>query len=221
MPARMFYAIRDTHTFRGSITLCIPLGLLIIAFGLLMRRPLTALMSERARWVSLRAAERFASRPVNWLLAVPAVLVGSWTHILWDAFTHPGTWLVRRIDVLSAPITVFGISSEVSHVLQYASSIIGLAVLVYWYFQVAAEAPPEVADAGNQPTPRWLLLALVMVAAIAVGSLHFVRTVSHSLTFYGTTYLLLTRTLAWFAILYVTVGTLLTLTERVQPQPET
>ncbi len=220
-PARVYAALRDTHTLYGSIVLCIPLGLFALAFGLLMRRPLTALMTERARWVALRAAQRFTARPANWLLAVPALLIGSWTHILWDSFTHSGTWVVRRVDVLSAQISLFGFyTGEVNHVLQYVSSVIGLAVLAYWYAQVAAEAPPEVrAVSGTNSRFRWLILSLVAVTAAVVGTLAV--TLHHrDLTFYGMTYLLLTRTLAWFMLLYVLAGTIVTLTERPQAQLE-
>ena len=218
-PGRIYSLLRDTHSLYGSFVLCIPLGLFVIAFALLMRRPLTALMTERARWVSLRAAERFAARPINWLFAIPALLIGSWTHIVWDSFTHPGTWMVRRVDVLSEQISVFGLyTGEVSHVLQYASSVIGLAVLGYWYAQVAAEAPPEVrALSGSGSRARWLILSLVAVAAAVVGTL-VVRLHHHDLTFYGMAYLLLTRTLAWFVLLYVMAGTLMSLSGRTQPQ---
>ncbi len=186
-----------------------------------MRRPLTALMTERARWVSLRAAERFAARPINWLFAIPALLIGSWTHILWDSFTHPGAWGVRRVDALSEQVSLFGFyTGEMSHVMQYASSAIGLAVVGYWYAQVAAEAPPGVSTSSAHSSRfRWLVLSLVAVAAAGAGVLA-VRLHHQDLTFYATTYMLLTRTLGWFMLLYVLAGTLVTLAERFQPQLE-
>jgi hypothetical protein len=222
IPSRVFsFGQHDTHTIYSSIVICAPLGLLILAVGLLLRRPLTALMTERARWVSLREAELFAAHPLNWLLAIPALLIGSWTHILWDAFTHPGTWLVRRVDALSAPINLFGMyTGEVSHVLQYASSLFGLAVIAYWYSRVAMEAPPEVNTSVTRPLWRWILLLLVIVGAIAMGSFHAVRAHHQELTTtYRLIYLLLTRTLAWFVFLYMLAGTLVCLAQR-RPQPQ-
>ncbi len=219
-PSRIFLALKETHTLYGSIVLCVPLGFLILACGVLLRRPLTALMSARARWVSLRAIERFAAQPLNWLLAVPALIIGSWTHILWDSFTHPGTWVVRRIDALSAPVTLFGIyTGEVSHVLQYASSVVGLVVIAYWYHQVASEAPADVSTTANQGTFRWVLLCLVVAAAALVGSVQAVRTYNHYPSFYGMAYLLLTRILAWFMVLYVAAGTLAAVTDRYTRNP--
>ncbi len=211
-----------THTIGGSVLLDIPLGLLVIAATLLLRRPLTALMTERARWVSLRAADAFTSRRSNWLLAVPALLVGVWLHILWDGFTHPGTWLVRRVDALSAPVNWFGgmYTGEVSHVLQYVSSIVGLGVVAYWYVLVAAEAGPEVGAGEDRRVLRRALLLLVVTAAVALGTVQAVRTHQQFPTVYRLIYLLLTRTVAWFVVLYLAVGSLFLLTQRPQPQRE-
>jgi hypothetical protein len=212
----------DTHTLWGSLLLDVPLGLLVIAMALLLRRPLTALMTERARWVSLREAEAFTCRRSNWLLAVPALLVGVWLHILWDEFTHPGTWLVRRVDALSAPVNWFGglYTGEVSHVLQYVSSIVGLAVIAYWYVRVAAQARPEISAGADRRALRWLLLSLVVVAAVAMGTFQAMRTHHQFPTVYRLIYLLLTRTVAWFIVLYLAVGSLFLLTQRPQPQQE-
>ena len=221
MPSRIDSALHATHTLVGSFVLCVPLGLALIVIGLVLRRPLTALMTERARWVSLRAAESFTARPLNWLLAIPAIVIGAWIHILWDGFTHPGTWLVRRVEALSAQVDLFGVyTGEVSHVLQYVSSIVGLVVIAYWYSLVAAQAPPEANAAANRSSSRWLLLLVVIAAAIVVGSFQAVRTYHEAPTVYRLIYLLLTRTLAWFMLLYVVVGALLVSLQRPQPQLE-
>jgi hypothetical protein len=221
MPSRIDVALHETHTLLGTFVVCVPLGLALIAIGLVLRRPLTALMSERARWVSLREAESFAARRVNWLLAIPAIVIGAWIHVLWDAFTHPGTWLVRRVDALSAPVNLFGMyTGEVSHVLQYLSSIVGLAVIAYWYSLAAAQAPPEVRSAGNRTPARWLLLLVVAAAAIAMGSFQALSTLNQAPTVYRLIYLLLTRTVAWFLLLYVVAGMLVVRSRRAQPQLE-
>lgn len=220
MPGRIDAALHDTHTLQGSILICVPLGLALLATGLVLRRPLTSLMTERARWVSLREAEGFMARPVNWLLAIPAIVIGAWTHLLWDAFTHPGTWLVRRVDALSAPISLFGMyTGEVSHVLQYVSSVVGLALIAYWYTLAAAQAPPEASAAANRSASRPVVLGVVVAAAIAMGTFQALRNGNGHSTVYHLLYLLLTRTFAWFALLYVVAGSAVTMIAR-RPQPQ-
>src|SRR6185312_11264678 len=126
LPGRAFtVSLVDLHSLYGACVVGIPLGMLILALGLLLRRPLTALMTVRARWVSLREADEFLSRPVNWLLAIPAVFVGSLTHILWDGFTHANTWITSQLGVLNEPVDVLGLyTGALSHVLQYVTTVL-------------------------------------------------------------------------------------------------
>jgi hypothetical protein len=210
----------DLHSLFGAVVAGIPLGMLILAVGLLLRRPLTALMTERARWVALREAEAFLSRPVNWLLAIPAVFVGSLTHILWDGFTHGDTWITSRVSVFSRQVDVFGLyTGPISHILQYVTTVLGLLIIWYWYHLVAAQAPPEVAAGSNRPRLR-RALTLVIAGAVAMGIVLTVRAYHERPTVYGVLYLMLTRTTAWFMLLYVVAGAMVLRTRRPQPQLE-
>ena len=47
----------DLHTLFGALVFGIPLGMLMLALGLLLRRPLTALMTERARWIEQQVGQ--------------------------------------------------------------------------------------------------------------------------------------------------------------------
>jgi len=157
----------------------------------------------------MREAEALVTRPVHWLLAIPALLIGSWTHLLWDGFTHEGSWIARRVDALNAPVNLFDFyTGPLSHVLQYVSSIAGLLIVAYWYKLAVREAPPNLEAAGNRSHRRRMLLA-VTVAAIAIGTLHALHGVQFTeARVYVVIYLLLTRTVAWFMLLYILAGTL-------------
>jgi hypothetical protein len=210
--------ITETHTLVGSIIICVPLGLALLVFGSVLRRPLTALMTVRARWLCLRAMERFASRPLHWMLAVPSIVLGAWTHIAWDSFTHANGWMVQRVAALSAPVSFFDLyTGEVCHVLQYLSSAFGLAVLASWYRRLPARTPKPASDG---PLRSWtpLLLLLVLVAALVIGGLQALK-YAHAQTFYHISYLMLTRTIAWFAVLYLATGMLVMVSRRAEAQP--
>lgn len=206
----------DLHSLSGFIKFGIPVGMLVLAFVVLLRRPLTALMPGRARWLALREADAFVDRPVSWLLAIPALLIGAWTHILWDGFTHGGTWIARRVDALNAPVNVLGLyTGPLTHVLQYVSSIMGLLIVAYWYRLAVAQAPTD-PGAADRPHRRRMLL-LVAVAALAIGTLHALHGVSFPVTsVYFVIYLLLTRTVAWFMLLYIIAGSIEVFARRPQ-----
>lgn len=194
-----------THTALGTLTLDLPIGLVVLFFVWLLRAPLAAPLGARAQAKCFAALERFGSRPSNWALAPLSILIGTWTHLAWDSFTHPEGWMVSRISALSAPVSFFSYTGELCHVLQYASSVFGLAVLAIWFARLPAPGPDvrNAERAGGGP----LLLAVLFAAAAAAGGLETVEHILwHIPARYHLFYLLLTRTTAWFALLYTVSG---------------
>ena len=176
-------------------------------------------MSPRARAVCLHAMERFKERPLDWLLAPLAIFIGAWTHIIWDSFTHETGWIVRRVSALSAPVTIGWYTGLVCHVLQYVSSVAGLLLLAIWYRSLPTPAvePP---NGGPTRTQGRLVLLLVFIAAAGVGGFQALQAALHGQTNYRIIYLLLTRSIAWFAVLYLLAGTLVMLTRKAEPVAE-
>ncbi len=149
--------------------------------------------------------ERFGGRPLNWVLAPLSILVGAWTHLAWDSFTHADGWMVPRIPALSAPVSFFSYTGELCHVLQYACSVFGLAVLAIWFVLLPVQAP---APGNGERSPGGpLLLTALFVAAAAVGGYVTMDHLGwHPGPAYRLIYLLLTRTTAFFAALYILAG---------------
>ncbi|HVW70997.1 MAG TPA: DUF4184 family protein [Steroidobacteraceae bacterium] len=218
IPARLGRTMLETHTVAGSFWLDIPLGLLTLLLCFLLRKPLGAPMSPRARALYLQAMERFREQPRHWLLAPISLLVGTWTHLLWDSFTHDNGWVVRRVAALSAPITIGAYTSTVCHFLQYASSVAGLLILAIWYLRLpapSAASGPALAPAGA----RIAILLLVCVAAAAIGGYIAMHAAMMGARVYRVIYLLLTRSIGWFAVLYLAAGLLL-VSRKPEPVPE-
>ena len=214
LPSRMARLVPPTHLLAHSVTLDLPLGLALLAGLVLLRRPLTALLWPRARTVCLRALMPF-DRVSDWLLAVPAIVIGVWTHLLWDSFTHSDGWMVHRVSALSAPFTLGPYNGTVCHALQYLSSVIGLIVLVLWYARLPAprpEAGPDRARSAAGP-----VLLLVATAAVLIGAVQGVREFRRTPSVYGTLYVVLTDGVTWFAALYLTAGIVLTLEHGSEP----
>ena len=154
VPARFGLIGPETHSVTGSFTTCLALGYAALACVFLLRRPLTALLSARARWLCLTALAPFSRRPLEWALASVSILLGVWTHLLWDSFTHNDGWVVRRVAVLSAPVTFGAYHLTVCHVLQYLSSAVGLAALALWYWRLPT---PPAAPLTRTLCPGWSL----------------------------------------------------------------
>ncbi len=208
----------DTHTLYGSFTTCLPLGMALLILTLALREPLTVLLGARLRWICLRSIDRFTERPLHWPIALLSILLGAWTHIAWDSITHQGGWTVARVAALSAPVSIFGWQTETSHLLQYVSSVFGLVVLGFWIRILVKRVPAAIAEDPARPRARWLVLAMIVLAALLVGvSRAFLAW--HTDSYYRLGYLLLTRTIGWFAVLYLAAGLVATISRRSEPEP--
>ncbi len=120
---------RIWHSLRGVFTIdAFAVVVLFVLFHGLLRDPLTALLPARlaGRAASL-APEKYG------LLRLPAVVaggaVGALTHKLWDSFTHSYSQSVWGWEWLAAPAVG---PLPTFRVLQYLSSVIGLAVVLWW-----------------------------------------------------------------------------------------
>jgi hypothetical protein len=219
VPAKFARALVDSHTAMGAIYLDIPLGLVTLLLGFLLRRPLTVLMTPRSRALCLRSMDRFKEQPRLWLWAPLAIYAGVWSHIAWDAFTHDGGWIVRRVAALSAPITIGGYTGTLCHVLQYVSSVAGLLILAIWYLRLPT--PPAAEQPNTMVLPasaRIALMVLVFTIAVAIGGFISMRAAYLGASNYRVIYFLLTRSIAWLMVLHLAVGLLVMLGRR-KPEP--
>ena len=220
VPGRINRVMLDTHTVWSSFTVDIPIGMAVLLFGFLFRRPLVALLSPRARALCLQAVEHFKNQPLHWLFAPVGVLIGTWTHLLWDSFTHDNGWMVKRFVVLSSPITLGDYTGSLCHILQYVSSVAGLAILAVWYLRLPTPAIEPRAVGSLSSATRTVLLALVCLAAAAIGGYKAAVMEIEGYSHYRVIYILLTRSIAWFAFLYLVTGLFVSFTRKPEPVAE-
>jgi len=204
LPGKFQRPIPETHDFLGSITVCPALGYLALVALVVLRRPLTALLAPRARWLCLHALEPFVRLSGEWLWAAPAILLGVWSHLIWDSFTHTGGFLTRRVSALSAPMVIGPYTEPVAHVLQYLSSVLGLVIMIVWYVRLPAQRYPADPHAARPPVGPVLLL--IAAAALLIGGVQASEFYAHTHLFYISMNILLTRSVAWFAALYLVAG---------------
>ena len=202
-----------THTFTGSWSIDLPLGLAVLVCVLLLREPLTVLLPARARWLCLTAVEPFRRRAIEWLLAPVSILLGVWTHLLWDSFTHPDGWGVRQFPVLETWVSIGAYTGEICHILQYLSSAIGLAIVAVWYVRLRVPASAAAGEDARRAHAGPALL-LIAGAALLIGGVEAVKSYTHFEGTYATLEVLLTRGLAWFAVLLLFGGAVVTLEHR-------
>ena len=209
----------ETHDLEGSYTSCLLIGYAMLAVIFVLRRPLTALLAPRARWLCLHSLAPYEGGAKEWLFAGFAIVVGVWSHLLWDSFTHMDGWFVHRVAALSAPVTIHGHTGPVCGVLQYASSVFGLLVMAVWYSRLKTPAIARHDPAGPRSAVRPILL-LIATAGLLIGGVQSAEYYRHAHTVYRTLSILLTHSLAWFAALYLVAGLIVTLDRHSEPTVE-
>lgn len=203
------HAMAYSHTVKGTLVADLAMGYGLLVLLMLLQAPLTVLLWEPHRSFLRQAWSRYFLTSANWLVALPSLLIGSWTHIVWDSFTHPGRWGVRHIPVLQQPIWLINEHPmEISHLLQYVCSVVGLAVVVMWYLR-------SLRDSGfrHEPGGRWrkLLLSCLVTLSVLAGT---TAAASLPVTSVGTVYRAASITsivaMATFAVTYVLAGIITT-----------
>ncbi|MEU6845092.1 DUF4184 family protein [Streptomyces sp. NPDC046716] len=165
-----------THSFTGVFTVDALFAVGLLALWLLVREPLLALLpgAVRARvWTVARG--RPARARGWWLWGYVSVVLGSLTHVVWDAFTHLDRWGMRLLPVLGE--TVAG--SPLYWYVQYGSSALALVVIgvfLWWAVRDAAPADGPPAPHGRQ---RWLALVVIGGCACGCGAARVVRWLSY------------------------------------------
>ena len=131
--------VRVAHTALGSITVCLPVGIVFLAVFYLVRRALIFTLPSPHRQLLIRLPEMRRAPIYGPMMAAAglSLLVGSWTHILWDSFTNWQGFFVRNFDFLRIsyhlPFLEWRGPVPLCRILHHGGSIVGLLTLVIAY----------------------------------------------------------------------------------------
>ena len=162
---------RLAHTFRGSILVCLPTGLTLLVTLYALRRPLWFLLPQPHRAVLEPViTARFLLRPSSLVAVAASIVIGAWTHIAWDSFTHKNGWVVKQVGFLHEPAFRFGTTVFPTYeILQHLSTLTGVASLitVYCLWLRRSTRPELLQYRRTEEVCRFVLLgALAMIGSI-------------------------------------------------------
>ena len=119
-----------SHHLPGTFVFCLPTGLVVL-WGFYRTRGLFIRMlppSYRPPFQQL-----CFTPPPGVLVVVSSLLIGAWSHVLWDSFTHKEGWFVLHSPLLQTPVAALeGHKLRVFHLVSYLSSFAGVG----WLFLV-------------------------------------------------------------------------------------
>lgn len=142
------------HTFAGMFVFDLPLAFAALwLFHTFLKRPMLMFLPSGIRSRLTTSVTSFPFRPSKrfWLIVL-SILIGSATHLLWDTFTHSNSWIYKHWAFLRGRVTlpVAG-GMQMYLLLEYASSIFGLAVVAIWIWLWYRSARPDAL-----PVPRYV-----------------------------------------------------------------
>jgi hypothetical protein len=120
------------HTPVGVFLFCLPVGLLLfLLFHHLLKRPFMTILpaNHQRRLLTFAQNSRNVHSVRQWAWAILSIVIGAFTHIGWDAFTHEYGWAVQKLPVLQTSL----LNMKLYTVLQHGSTFTGALLLGYWY----------------------------------------------------------------------------------------
>lgn len=160
------------HTLPGTFILTLPAALLVLwIFHSLVKRPATMLMPDalRNRLVNHLGDFRFGGAS-RFLLILASLLLGIATHLLWDSFTHAGTWLYIHWPLLRASVNLPVLGPIPCYkVFQHGSTIVGTGVVVAWLISWYRSSEPSTHVPGESPSPHERLAIVTAIVMVALG----------------------------------------------------
>lgn len=166
-----------THSPVGAWTFCLPVGLIVfLLFESVMRRPLTALLPK---WMETRLPvetsipiEPKLGTHLRYFVGVAlAIVIGAYTHQIWDAFTHQDRWGTRLVPGLNAQMEIGDLRLPGYKLFQYGSTFVGLPLLTLLAAWQLKRATPDARRAAKIPA-HWKLFAgtAILVVPLCVGA---------------------------------------------------
>lgn len=160
----------QTHAPLGALTLCLPLGAAcFLLLEWVLRRPLIALLPG---WLAQRLDPAPGIEPGVgfWARVAVAIVLGAYTHQLWDAFSHAGGWGTHLVPMLNESIALGPWPLPGYKLVQYGSTVVGLPLLALWTLAVLARTPPRAVRGATLPAAlRIVAYATLCLIPLGVG----------------------------------------------------
>jgi len=200
------HELTNTHSVRGTFLIDLPLGYVLLMFLALFCRLLVVPLWQPHRRFLSDAFAAMTRQRYWWLLAIPSLLIGSWTHILWDSFTHENHFMVRKLPMLQYVVPVEGDHPlHLYRLLQYGCSVLGIIIVAWWYRYALGNAkqPSELHASRHKK----VALLMLIVVALLIGLVNAILTVPNLNSVYWFISVILTTAMPLFAGLYLMLAT--------------
>ncbi len=151
--------------------LTLPLALFILwLFHAFVKVPAGHLLPDAIQQRLNQQLQPFFWRGVTRFIAiVGSLLLGIATHIVWDSFTHPTSWLCQHWSFLHR-VAYLPLIGWVPYykVFQHCSTLLGMVVLLLWFTAWYRNSEPSTDISKQLPTAVSRRITILLLVAIAL-----------------------------------------------------
>lgn len=161
------------HTWPGIFWFCVPCGLIaLLIFHALIKQPLFAMLPFTHQKRLVPILNRFSFTPAKeFLVIIVSLIVGAFTHLAWDSFTHKNELTENILPLLNK--TIFVIRDHPVRfykLLQHGSTIGGFASLIFWYSRWFNQAPEHNVDSRFLLSAKAKIILWLTMLCVALGA---------------------------------------------------
>lgn len=156
----------SAHSLPGLFQVCLPFSWLFLLLSVVLAQPMIDVLPAPHRpflawqWQRVIGSWRWTVRAVLMLSA--CMLLGSFSHLLWDSATHrTGLW----VPALNLTHTLYGV--PIFRWLQHLSTVVGSVVLLLWYRQSLRQFASGASQTSERKGIAMVIAVLSLIAAFA------------------------------------------------------
>ena len=140
--SRMEILATHSHLFWGVLYFDLPIALIYcFVFHLFVRNILINHLPDffKERFTQFLNFDWINYFKKNWLIVIVSIIIGAYSHLFWDAFTHEWGYFAKLIPTLqevwfTKPIEVKGYKF-----LQHFSTFLGAIFIAFWIYKMPKE----------------------------------------------------------------------------------
>ncbi|MFT2010139.1 DUF4184 family protein [Pontibacter sp. 13R65] len=170
-----------SHTIVGVFWFSLPVSILLaLLFHLVVRNALIDSLPHilRSRFYQFKSFDWVAHFNKHYKTIVVSVLIGAFSHLLWDAFTHKHSFVADMVPMLKFKYRIGIMWMPVYLLLQLISSLGGLLYIMYEVYRLPKF--PAVPAPAFSP---WLYWGIVVLVASVVFGIRYWIEISHVMEF--------------------------------------
>ncbi len=164
---RMKIQSEYSHTIWGNLWFNLPLGIILcFIFHCIVKKSLidNSPLFIQKKLANLRKTNWRKYFSQNWVIVCFSLIIGGYSHILWDSFTHYDAFFTNY----------FSLDREIFYgipwykFLQHFSSLIGAVIVLLYFFNIKSD---DEVQAKQPKISYWLKIFIVLSIVLIIRSL--------------------------------------------------